>query len=168
MIIPLRGHTSESTYFLTASTYCKQQLLQSERSALLLIDVLYHYREESKYLLHEFVIMPDHFHLLITPGSRVTIERAMQFIKGGYSFRANKELGLTGEKWQTSFHDRRVRDAVESQRYRTYIHENPVQRRLVGVAQHYPYSSANPKYILDAVPQWLRPMAGEQVSYFRG
>jgi hypothetical protein len=42
MAIPHRGHTSESTYFVTASTYCKQHLLQSEPTALLFIDVLYH------------------------------------------------------------------------------------------------------------------------------
>jgi hypothetical protein len=48
MTIPYRGHTSESTYFVTSSTYCKQHLLQSERTALLFVDVLYHYRAENK------------------------------------------------------------------------------------------------------------------------
>ncbi len=157
MAIPLRGHTSESTYFVTASTYCKQHLLQSERAALLFIDVLYHYRAENKYLLHEFVVMPDHFHLLITPGPQVTLERAMQFIKGGYSFRVKKEVGLGGERWQTSFYDHRVRDAAEYQRFRTYIHQNPVRRGLVELAERYPYGSANPKFVLDEVPQRLKP-----------
>jgi putative transposase len=157
MTIPHRGHTSQSTYFITASTYCKQHLLQSERTALLLVDVLYQYRAENKYLLHEFVVMPDHFHLLITPCERVTLERAMLFIKGGFSYRAKKELGLAGERWQTSFYDHRVRDAAEYQRFRTYIHENPVRRRLVEVAEQYPYGSANPKFVLDEVPQRLKP-----------
>ena len=159
MTIPYRGRTSESTYFVTESTYCKQHLLQSERTALLFIEVLYHYRAENKYLLHEFVVMADHFHLLITLGPQITLERAMQFIKGGYSFRARKELGLGGERWQTSFHDRRVRDAMEYQSFRTYIHENPVRRGLLQVAQHYPYSSANPKFALDGLPQRLKPVA---------
>ena len=164
MAIPFRGHTSHSTYFVTASTYCKQHLLQSERTALLFIDVLYHYRLQGKYLLHEFVVMPDHFHLLITPCPQVTLERAMQFIKGGYSFRVKKELGLVGERWQPSFHDRRVRDADEYQRFRTYIHENPVRRGLVKVAHHYPYSSANPRFHLDEVPQRLKPVASGAAS----
>ncbi len=85
MAIPLRGRTGQWTYFITASTYLKQHLLQSERTAPLFIDVLYHYRGEGKYLLHEFVVMPDHFHLLITPGPEVALERAMQFIKGGHA-----------------------------------------------------------------------------------
>jgi REP element-mobilizing transposase RayT len=52
--------------------------------AKLLIDVLFHYREQEKYLLHEFVVMPNHFHLLITPSPPATLQRAMQFIKGGF------------------------------------------------------------------------------------
>ena len=51
--------------------------------------------------------MPDHIHLLITPTA--TLEKSMQLIKG-YSYRAKKEFGFGGELWETSFHDRRVRD----------------------------------------------------------
>jgi REP element-mobilizing transposase RayT len=47
--------------------------------ARLFLDVLLNYRSQHKYLLHEFVLMPDHFHLLLTPLS--TIERALQLIK---------------------------------------------------------------------------------------
>jgi len=48
---------------------------------------------------------------------------------------------------------------MEYQSFRTYIHENPVRRGLVKVAQHYPYSSANPKFTLDSTPQRLKPVA---------
>ena len=64
----------------------------------LLVEVLLHYRAERKYLLHEFVVMPDHFHLLLTPV--VTLERAVQFIKGGFSYRAKKEGIFAGEIWE--------------------------------------------------------------------
>ena len=40
MTIPHRGRTSESTYFVTTSTWEKKNILQSERMAGLLIDVL--------------------------------------------------------------------------------------------------------------------------------
>ena len=57
MTIPYRGHTGQGTYFITASTYLKQNLLQTERMARLFLDVLQHYWTQEKYLLHEFVIM---------------------------------------------------------------------------------------------------------------
>jgi putative transposase len=43
------------------------------------------YRTQKKYLLHEFVVMRDHFHLILTP-TGITLERAMQLIKGRFSF----------------------------------------------------------------------------------
>jgi putative transposase len=107
--------------------------------AHLFLEVLQHYRRQRKYLLHEFVLMPDHFHLLLTPAA--TLERALQLIKGGFSFRARKELGelgFGGEIWQPSFYDRRVRDIEEYCAYREYIHRNPVKRRLVHAAADYP------------------------------
>ena len=156
----VRGRTSDSTYFITADTYQKQRLLQTDRSASLLIDVLLQYRQQQKYLLHEFVVMPHHFHLLVTP-TGITIERSIGLIKGGFSFRRTRELGLKGEIWQSSFHDWRVRDAEEFERYRRYIYENPVKAGLAAAPDKFPYSSANRKFILDPIPQRLKPAPQE-------
>lgn len=98
MAAPRRGNTGYSCYFITASTFQKRNILQSDRMAGLFLDVLLHYRARGKYRLHEFVVMPDHFHLLISP--RESLERAMQLIKGGFSFRAKRELGFLQEIWQ--------------------------------------------------------------------
>src|SRR5262249_54608766 len=62
MTIPFRGETGHGTYFVTSSTWMKKRLLQSQRSAELLLELMYQYRGEGKYLLHEFVVM-NHFHL---------------------------------------------------------------------------------------------------------
>ena len=108
---PPRGNTGHGCYFITACTFQKRNLLQSDRMRQLFLDVLFHYRQQQKYLLHDFVSMPDHVHLLLTP--IVTLERALQLIKGGFSFRAKRELGFAHEIWQPSHYDRRVRDADE-------------------------------------------------------
>jgi putative transposase len=155
MAAPYRGNTGLGTYFVTANTFQKHNLLQSERMAGLFLDVLLSYRVQQKYLLHEFVIIPDHFHLLITP--TLTLERALQLIKGGFSFRAKRELRFGGEIWETSFYDRRVRDWEEYCAFRRYIHLNPVRKGLAAVAEQYAYSSASAGMVLDAVPQRLKP-----------
>ena len=153
MAAPHRGNTGSGTYFITACAFQKQQLLQSDRMAQLFLDVLFNYRSQDKYLLHEFVLMPDHFHLLITP--LLALERSLQLIRGGYSFRAKKELGFQGEIWDKSFYDRRVRDWTEYCAFRRYIHRNPVERYLVAIPEEYSYGSAKPGLALDAVPQRL-------------
>jgi putative transposase len=55
--------------------------------------------------LSEFAIMPHRFHALLKPS--FTLGKAVQFIKGGFSYRAKKELGFGGEVWETTFYDRR-------------------------------------------------------------
>jgi putative transposase len=68
--------TGESTYFVTANVSEKRSLFQVDKIARLFIEVLLTYRMQKKYLLHEFVVMPDHFHLILTP-TGITQERAM-------------------------------------------------------------------------------------------
>jgi putative transposase len=92
MAAPRRGNTGYSCYFITASTFQKRNLLQSDRMAQLFIKVLLHYRQQGNYLLHAFAVMPDHFHLLITPV--VTLERALQLIKGDFHFGQRRNWGL--------------------------------------------------------------------------
>src|ERR1700733_3348625 len=157
MAAPPRGITGYSCYFVTGSTFQKQSRFQNERMAHLFLDVLFHYRRQDRYLLHEFVLMPDHFHLLITPTE--TLERALQLIKGGFSFRARKELGFGGEIWQTSFYDRRVRDVEEYRAFREYIRHNPVKKGLASVPEDYDYSSAGQEFQLDGLPQRLKPIS---------
>jgi putative transposase len=107
-----REHSSNNgqTYFVTSQTWMRRELFRNPRWAALFLDVLRSYRP-AKYLLHEFVLMRDHFHLIITP--QTSLEKAIQLIKGGFSFRAKKELGSGLEVWQRGFSDHRIRDAED-------------------------------------------------------
>ncbi len=116
-----------------------KSLLQSERNALLLIDVLRSYIAAGKFKLHDFVVMPNHVHLLIEVNNRMTIEKAMQLIKGGFSYRLKKEFGYGGEVWQPGFSDVRIKDAQSFLQHREYIAQNPVKAGLVDSAEKYPY-----------------------------
>jgi putative transposase len=103
--------------------------------------------------------MPDHFHVLLTVCSELTIERATQFIKGGFAYRAGRELGFSAPVWQKGFSEVRILDAEAYARTRQYIRNNPVARHLVSRAEDFTYSSASPGYELDAVPQGLKPIS---------
>jgi len=70
---PMQRTAGVRTFFVTSSIAGKRNLLQSDRSARLLVDVLYQYRSQGKYLLRDFVVMPDHFHVLVTGGQDISI-----------------------------------------------------------------------------------------------
>jgi putative transposase len=114
------------TFFVTTKTALGRALLQSERNAALFIDVLRSYVMARKFQLQDFVVMPDHVHLLIRAGSDMTIERAMQFIKGGFSFRLRREFEV------------RVGDRQSFSRYRDYIAQNPVKAGLADSPEKFP------------------------------
>jgi len=151
---------SERVFFVTTITAQRLPIFRRETNAKLLIDILVHYRDQRKFLLHEFVVMPDHMHALITPAPEISLERAMQFIKGGFSYRMKSR----GPIWQSSFTNHRVRDLEDCERHREYIRMNPVRARLVQRAEDYSYSSAFGVVRLDPVPQGLKPCSLETLT----
>ena len=153
---PAREHATNNaqTYFVTSDTWERRALFNVESWERLLFKILLSHRGDA-YLLHEFVLMPDHFHLLITPS--IALERVVQLIKGGFSFQAKEELGSKMEIWQRGFADHRIRNAEDYEKHLHYIHLNPVKKYLCASPAEYRYSSAYPGWKLDPVPQGLKP-----------
>ena len=153
---PVREHATNNaqTYFVTSKTWEGRALFRAEPWERLFFQTLLFYRGKD-YLLHEFALMPDHFHLLITPLS--ALEHAVQLIKGGFSYRVKKDLESNAEVWQRGSADHRIRDAADYEKHVHYIHLNPVKKHLCAAASEYTYSSAFPGWKLDAVPPGLKP-----------
>jgi putative transposase len=98
------------TFFVTTTSWGRRPIFRAEPMANLFLDTLQHYRSQQKYQLHEFVLMPDHFHALLTPAPDTPLEKAVQLMKGGFSFRVKKELGSKTEIWGTGYTEHRVKD----------------------------------------------------------
>lgn len=130
---------SARIFFATTKTSMGRRLLQSERNASLLIDVLRSLVAEKAFELHDFVIMPDHVHLLLTVENGMTIEKAMQLIKGRFSYRLRREFGVLGEVWQRGFSEVQVMDRESFEVHRDSIAQNPVKAGLVDLADLYPF-----------------------------
>jgi len=88
----------------------------------------------------------------------VTAEKAVQLIKGGFAFRAGRDLGFRAPVWQKGFSEIRVMAGESFSRLREYIQPNPVKRRLATTPEAYPYSSAVSGFELDARPPRLKPV----------
>ncbi len=112
-----------------------------------MVDTLAFNRVKGRFALHAFVAMPDHVHALIMPAPEVSLEKAIQFIKGGFSFRLKSRL----EVWERGHFDKRVPDRTAYDACITYIHRNPVVARLVKTEIAYPFSSAAAAYNLTRI-----------------
>jgi len=128
---------SRRTFFVTTRTWPGRRVFQVDRSAELFVDVLR--KSARRFQIHDFVVMPDHVHLLLTMDGDLSIEKAMQFIKGGFSYRIRKELGYSGEVWQRGFSEVRVNDDRSFRKHREYIAQNPARVGLVESGEMYPW-----------------------------
>ena len=150
---------SDRTFFVTSVTWERRPIFRSDCAAGIFLSTLFGCRDRGLFQLYEFVLMPDHVHLLLAPQQTIALERAMQFIKGGYSHRFMKETGSRMEIWERSFTNHRIRDAADNEKHRGYIHLNPLRAGLVELPEDYPYSSAHVGFVLDEAPQQPKPVA---------
>jgi putative transposase len=118
--------------WLADSAIAEEVCRAIERSAL---SPLFHYD------LHEYVVMPNHVHLLIGP--KTDVSQITQRLKGATARFANLQLGRTGQAfWQDEVFDRFCRSPEEFQRIRGYINRNPVRACLAKGLGEWPWSSA--------------------------
>jgi putative transposase len=146
-----------STYFVTTKAAQNTALFRVEEIAEIVVGRLLHYREKSAYRLHEFVLMPDHLHVLLTPAGGTSLEKCMQFIKGGSSFLIHKQRGSRGEIWQAGFHESTVRDVGDYWAKVRYIRQNPVCALLAEKVEEWNWGSGSGKFVMDGIPQGLKP-----------
>jgi putative transposase len=164
---------SPSTFFVTAVTAQHRPIFRRESTASILIDTLARFRNLRRYWLHEFVVMPDHVHALITPAPGASLEGALEWVKEGFSLR----LGWQGRIWQSLsrsraaaawFDETLVRDVDDYEIFREHIRMNPVRSGLAQDARKYRASSANEganKILLDPMPAALEPAFEEAATW---
>jgi REP-associated tyrosine transposase len=137
-------------YFVSTQTAGRKPFFRHERWARLLVSTIEHYSKEN-FTLHAYVVMPDHLHFLISPAE--SLEKAMQMIKGGFSFRAKRELDWKFDIWQPGFTDHRIRDEEDWNRHLEYIKQNPIDAKLAEHPALYEFMGVPNS----AFPQGLKP-----------
>src|SRR5208282_1609614 len=154
----LTHHTESGwTYFVTTKAWQNVSVFQVREAAEIVIAKLIEYRDKQNYLLHDFVLMPNHLHLILTPAVSVSLEKCVQLIKGGSSSEIHKVRGNKRTIWQSGFHESRVRDWLDFKKASDYVRFNPVTANLAQRAEDWAYGSASSHFRLDPIPQGLKP-----------
>lgn len=115
-------------------------------------DALRHFHGR-QYLLDDWVVMPNHVHLILWPMPNVTLSEILRSRKRHTARQVNLILGRTGETlWQRESHDHWIRNDEERSRIRRYIRMNPVNARLCEAPEDWKWSSAWPGWTAPAQP----------------
>ena len=100
-------------------------VLRDPAIAKIVDDALHHF-EGQRYELDEYVIMPNHVHVLVKPLNGHGLADITHSWKSFTANQINKRLGKTGQFWQHESYDHIVRHERAMNAIRRYIRENPI------------------------------------------
>src|SRR5262249_28501578 len=102
------------------------------------------YFHNQQYLLDDWVVMPNHVHLILWPMPNHTLSEILRSRKRQTARQANLILERTGETfWQHESYDHWIRNDEEKFRIRRYIRNNPVTARLCRSPEEWRWGSAH-------------------------
>ena len=91
--------------------------------------------------VHAYVLMPDHIHLLVTPGQENGISKLMQYLGRYYVQYFNRKYQRTGTLWEGRYRATLVDPDEFLLSCSRYIELNPVRKGEADHPSRYPWSS---------------------------
>ena len=104
-------------------------LLRDPDLSRVVADSLHHF-DGDRYLLGDFVVMPNHVHVLVGGMDRGAMQLQVTSWKRWTSLEINRRTGRKGRLWQTESFDHMVRSQSAFERFRRYISDNPAKAKL--------------------------------------
>ena len=152
-------HTNPGwTYFITTKATQNISVFQVKEVVDIVVTKMLEYRSKGNYLLHDFVLLPNHLHVILTPTDSVTLLKCPQLIKGGSSHEIHRVRDNKMQIWQSGFHKSRVTNSIDYKKESDHIRFNPVVAKLVERPERWPFSSASGQFECDPIPQGLKPI----------
>lgn len=101
------------------------------------------FRHQERYVLLDWVIMPDHVHLIVYPMMAergfFSLSKIIGSIKGWTAHEINRTVNRRGSLWQDESFDRVIRSDGEYRKYAFYIWMNPVEAGLAHDPRDWPW-----------------------------
>ena len=152
-----RFYGAGDLHFITASCYRRGPHLALARDRDLFLRVLEQVRQRYQFVIVGYVVMPEHFHLLISEPQKANPSVVIQALKLGVARRILSsrrckqkrkaaQEGLWSDPvpqhfWQARFYDFNVWTRKKRVEKLRYIHRNPVRRGLVESPDQWRWSS---------------------------
>ncbi|MES2440692.1 MAG: transposase [Verrucomicrobiota bacterium] len=104
-------------------------LLGNSANAVTVASAFQHFNQ-TRYLLHAWVIMPNHVHLLLSLGESIDLGETVASWKRFTATKINRGDHGSGPVWQKDYFDRLIRDWDHFMNVARYIRRNPIKAKL--------------------------------------
>lgn len=130
-----RWTKSGAYYFLTICTGDKKSGLTDSEIAISIMLEMCAMESDRSWQVQCATIMPDHMHILITLGYRLTLGRTLQRLKS----KTAANLRLSGLTWERDVFDRQLRPDDDRLAVFLYIYLNPYRAKLCRPDERWPW-----------------------------
>ena len=151
----------DARYHVTARTVHKRLLIENPEVKEMFLEVLERAKSKFTFKIDNFVLMNNHFHLIIQPGKSTSLSTIMKWILQTFAIRYNKANKLWGHFWGGRFFSSIIPNFKEYLRIFVYIDQNPVIVNLVKKAEDWLWGALSfrrrgCKKIIDDDMPWLQ------------
>lgn len=137
-----RHYIPNSTAFIVGATRNRVSYFSRQDNVKLFEEMLQAAREKYPFELSAWVILPDHFHLLLKPVECNFSEIMLSFKKRFTdNFKKRNQISTNFSFWQDRFWDHVIRNDRDFKSHLDYIHYNPVKHRYVSKPEDWHHSS---------------------------
>jgi putative transposase len=148
-----RYYGTHDLHFITWSCYRRQPILGTATRRDLLLTILEQARRKYRFVVHGYVVMPEHVHLLISEPEEGDPSVVMKVVKQRFARQLKEKCGSTAPRqgqlsenapdavWQKRFYDFSVWTEHKRIEKLRYMHRNPVKRGLVEQPDQWKWSS---------------------------
>ena len=132
----IRYEHTGNFHFLTFSCYHRFQHLGTAVARDLFEDALERTRRRYKFVVGDYVAMPEHVHLMIGEPGKSTVSGVVHALKLSVAMRRAER-----PFWQARFYDFLVHNEAKRGEKLSYMHRNPVVRGLAEKPEDWRWSS---------------------------
>jgi putative transposase len=187
-----RYYGNHDLHFITCSCYDRQPQLGTPERRDLFLSILEEARQKYRFVVHGYVIMPEHFHLLITEPDLGDPSVVMKVVKERFTRKLRTRSKSEGAPliahvamsgihhpepapvWQKRFYDFNVWTEQKHIEKLRYIHRNPVKRGLVEKPEQWQWSSFRSYLYQEIGPvrvkfqEWPTEITSRPVTFGKG
>jgi putative transposase len=133
----------DAIVFITQVVAWRTPIFTETRFVVLCRSVLQEVKKHHPFDMVGYVILPDHFHLMLRPIGKSNFSDIMHSLKRNYTLEYKKVVGINGRMkfWQKGFWDHVIRNEIDFERHLDYIHYNPVHHGFADKPEVWPHSS---------------------------